>query len=130
MINSLKVGLSPCKKNLFICFNDSLSKIMKNAFYFILKALFVLKIFNFLSWLYGNVKNSLIRKIILISKFMTSQPVWQRITIHILYNILQSKSNQTMKSGQILKYNKENIFLQKSCRKRGTEASSRSLLVF
>ena len=31
----------------FICFNDSPSKMMENAFYFILKALFVLKIFNF-----------------------------------------------------------------------------------
>ena len=33
----------------FICFNDSPPKMMKNAFYYILKALFVLKIFNFLS---------------------------------------------------------------------------------
>ena len=32
----------------YIYFNDSPSKIMKNAFYFILKALFVLKIFKFL----------------------------------------------------------------------------------
>ena len=28
---------------------------MKNAFYFILKALFVLKIFKFLSWPFGHV---------------------------------------------------------------------------
>ena len=33
----------------FICFNHSPSKMMKNVFYFILKALFVLKIFKFLS---------------------------------------------------------------------------------
>ena len=32
-----------------ICFNKSLLKIMKNAFYFNLKALFTLKIFKFLS---------------------------------------------------------------------------------
>ena len=38
-----------------ICFNDSSSKMMKNAFYFILKALFILKIFRFLSWLFGHV---------------------------------------------------------------------------
>ena len=37
------------KKKKFICFNDSSSKLMKNAFYFILKAVFVLKIFKFLS---------------------------------------------------------------------------------
>ena len=29
---------------------------MKNIFYFILKALFVLKIFKFLSWLFGHVE--------------------------------------------------------------------------
>ena len=28
----IKVGLSPSNKNYFICFNDSLSKMMKNVF--------------------------------------------------------------------------------------------------
>ena len=52
MIATLKkVGLSPSKKVFFVCFNDSPSKIMKNAFYFIIKALFVL-IFNFFPWLF------------------------------------------------------------------------------
>ena len=37
------------KKSFIICFKGSPSKMMKNAFYFILKALFVLKIFKFLS---------------------------------------------------------------------------------
>ena len=40
-VNSAKVGLSFSKKNLF--------HLMKNAFYLILEALFVLKIFKFLS---------------------------------------------------------------------------------
>ena len=44
-----KVGLSPSKKFIFIYFNESPLKMMKNGFYFILRALFVLKIFNFLS---------------------------------------------------------------------------------
>ena len=35
-------------KEFFICFNESPLKIMKNTFYFILKALLVLKIFKFL----------------------------------------------------------------------------------
>ena len=66
---------SPLPKIFFICFNDSHSKMMKNAFYFILKTLFVLKILNFLSWPFGHVeKNGLIRKTRLISKVMTSQP--------------------------------------------------------
>ena len=47
---------------------------MKNAFYFILKALFVLKIFKTSpSRLFGHVKNGSIRKIRLVLKFM-SQP--------------------------------------------------------
>ena len=36
-------------KKCVICFNDSPSKLMKNVFYFILKTLFFLKIFKFLS---------------------------------------------------------------------------------
>ena len=36
-------------KTCFICFNESPLKFMKAAFYFILKAFFVLKIFKFLS---------------------------------------------------------------------------------
>ena len=34
-------------------------KMMKNAFYFILKTLLVLKIFKFLSWILSHVKNQL-----------------------------------------------------------------------
>ena len=55
---SVKVGLSPSKKKFIICFNDSPSKMMKNAFYFILKALFVLKIFKFLSWVFAHVEKT------------------------------------------------------------------------
>ena len=47
---------------------------MKIAFYFTLKAHFVLKIFKILSWVFGPV-NSFIRKKSVISKFMKSQPV-------------------------------------------------------
>ena len=46
---------------------------MQNGFYFMLKALFVIfKLFIFTFW--SCRKNGLIRKIRLISKFMTSQP--------------------------------------------------------
>ena len=57
-------------------------------------------------------KNSLIRKIRLISKFMTSQPGKQTIAIHILPNISRSRSNQTMKFCQLIEYNMRNIFLK------------------
>ena len=48
-LSELKVGLSPSKKICVNWFIESPLKMMKNAFYFILKALFVLKIFKFLS---------------------------------------------------------------------------------
>ena len=48
------------KKVFIICFNKSPLKMMKSAFYFILAALFVLKIFKFWSWLWSYWKNGLI----------------------------------------------------------------------
>ena len=52
----------------FVCFNESHLKMMENAFYFSLKTLFAQRfVFTFLSCR----KNGLIRKIRLISKFMT-----------------------------------------------------------
>ena len=38
--------------------NESPLKMMKNAFYFTVKALFVLKIFKFLAWLFGHVEKT------------------------------------------------------------------------
>ena len=73
---------------------------------------------------------SLIRKLRLTSKFMTSQPGLHTIPIHILTNISQSKYNQTMKLGQLIEYNKKNIFLQKLWRKWGRETSSWPLFIF
>ena len=48
---------------------------------------------------------------------MTSQPGLEAIAIHLLPNISQSEDNLTMKFGQLIEYNKRNIFLQKLCRK-------------
>ena len=62
------------QKKLFYFLQWKLFENDKNAFYFILKQLFVPKIFNFFSWLCGHVKNGLIRNVRLISKFMTPQP--------------------------------------------------------
>ena len=52
---SLKSDFHLPKKNCVICLLESPLKIAKNAFYFILEALFVLKIFKLLSWLFGHV---------------------------------------------------------------------------
>ena len=58
-----------------ICFTEIPFKIMKNAFYFILKALFVLKIFMFfVNTFWSCRKNSLIPKRMMTVKIMTSQP--------------------------------------------------------
>ena len=61
------------------------------------------------------MKKDLIRKISLISKFMTSQPGF--ITIAILPNISQSKGKQKTKFGQLMDYDKKNVFLQNLCGK-------------
>ena len=55
---SLKVGLSPSKKFFYLLPWKPFLKKIKNRFYFILKALFVLKIFKFLSWLFGHVEKT------------------------------------------------------------------------
>ena len=54
-MGKIKVGLSTSKKIYVICVTESPLKMMKNAFYSILKAFFVLKIFKFLSQLFGHV---------------------------------------------------------------------------
>ena len=80
---SFKIGLSSSKKSCVICFIENLLKMMKNVFYFILKAHFVRKIYLFYQVFFSQVlfmtfwsgrKNSLIGKIRLTSKLMTSQP--------------------------------------------------------
>ena len=47
--------------------------------------------------------------------------------LHIMPSISWSKGNQTIKLGQLIEYNKRNIFLQKLCKTWGTETSSRPL---
>ena len=70
-------------------------------------------------------KDDLIRKIMLISKFVMSQPGKQTIAIHILPNISTSKGSQTMNFGQLIEYNMKNIFLEKSYTKCGGETIPR-----
>ena len=61
---------------------------------------------------------------------MASQPDLQTISIQILPNVSPSKGNQNIKFGQLIEYNKGNIFLQKSCGEWGRETSSRTLSNF
>ena len=67
VFTSVKGALSVLRQFLA---TESPLQMMKNALYFTLKTLFTLKIFKFLSWLFGHVKIDL--------KFM-SQPVKQTI---------------------------------------------------
>ena len=55
---------------------------------------------------------------------MMSQPGRQTIAIQILPNISKCKSNQTMKFGQLIKYNM-NIFPENLYTKCGREATTR-----
>ena len=56
---TIKVGLSPVKKIVLFASLKTTLETMKNAFYFILKALFVLILFKILSWLFGHVEKRL-----------------------------------------------------------------------
>ena len=67
---------------------------MENAFCFTSKALFVLKIFKFLSSLFGRVAKWLDKKDYVNFKFY-DVTAW-------LPNISRSKGNQTMKFGQLI----------------------------
>ena len=61
---------------------------------------------------------------------MVSQTGQKLIAIHILSNISRIKCNQAVKFGQLIEHNVGNIFLKKSCQKRETGTSSRTLLAF
>ena len=110
-------------KNCYIYFNESPWKMMKSAFYFMVKALRSqeISIFVLTFWSYRKTAWS---KVNLKIYDITS---WLTTTIHILLNISRSQGNQAIKFGQLIEYNKINIFLENSCRKWGKQASSRPL---
>ena len=94
----------------------ALWKRWKMLFCFMLKVLFGLEKFTFLSWFYCYVENSLVKKLRLISKFMGSQIGQQIITIHILLNISRSWGNQKIKFVQLMEYKMSNSFLGNNTR--------------
>ena len=106
--------------------NESPLKMMKNAFYFTLKVLFVLKIFKVLSWVLGDSEKRLDHKDNVNFKAY-DVTTWETNNWKtLLPNISISKGNQTMKFGQLIEYNLRNIFLGKSYRKCGEETISRA----
>ena len=106
------------QKNVFICFIESRLKRMRNAFYLMLKALFILEIFVFLPRPFGFVKK-------LDQKAKINFKIY---VIHVLSNMSRSKVYQTMKFGQLIEDKIIYIFLGKSHTKCGREASLRLFL--
>ena len=100
----------PNKLVLFACMKSPL-KMINNGFYLILKALFVLKMFKFLSWLFLPHRS-------------------KRLDKKTMIDFSRSKGNQNRKTGQLLEYNMTNNFLKKSYQKCGREISSRPIFVF
>ena len=99
----------------------------EKCYLFYLKSSFCFQdILNFCPVFLVMQKNGLIRRLRLISKFMTSQTGKQIITTHILPNISRTKNNQTMKFGHAIEYNTRNIvFLEKSYTKCVGQTSPR-----
>ena len=98
---------------------------MKNTFYFTSKALFILEILKFLSWLFGYLakrldsKDKVNFKIYDVTAWLTNS-----CNTHIAQYVEKQK-NQTMKFGQLIEYNMRNNFLEKSHTKCGGETSPR-----
>ena len=85
---------------------------MKNAFYFTVKVLSVLKIFKFLSWFFGHVEKRLDLKnkvSFKIYDFTTRDT--NNCNTHIVQYL---KGNQAIKFGQLAEYDTKNIFLERS----------------
>ena len=98
---------------------------MKNAFYFLLKALFVLEIFTFLFWLLVYVQKRLAEKAVVYFQ-ITGVKDWIKINYNThIVQYSRSKATQTMTFGHLPKYNRRNIFPEKSYTKCGEKASSR-----
>ena len=98
---------------------------MKNAFYFMLKAVFVLEIF-FLSKRFGYAEK--LNKKAMINVKIDDVTNWTTNNYHI--QISKSKSNLAMKFGQLIEYSMRNNYLPRKCRKLGMETSSRRFLAF
>ena len=102
---------------------------MKDAFYFKLKAQSVLNIFEFLSLIFGNVEKQSDQKDEVNFK-ISDVTIWvqhgkQTIAIYIFPSISRSKGNQTMKFNQLTEYKMRNIFPEKIYQKCGGETIPR-----
>ena len=111
------------QKNCFNLLHWKPFKMMKNPFYFVLKVLFVLEIFKFLSWLFDCVEKRLDKKAQVNSKMYDATGYTTSNYNTCMSITSRNKGNQAMKFGQLIEYNTKNIFLQKSYTKCVEEAS-------
>ena len=115
----LKGALSGLRQFLAIA---SQLKMMRNAFYFTLKALFVLEIFQILFWVFGYVgiqhdeRAKVNFKISYVSNWIKT------ITIHMLPDISRSQGNLTTKFVPLIEYDIRNFLVEKSCTKCGGQS--------
>ena len=75
-----------------------------------LKALFVLEVFTFLSWLFGYAEKRLDKKAMVNLKIYDVKDWAINNCNTYIPNISRSKGNQAMKIGQLIKYSVINIF--------------------
>ena len=114
----VKVALSSLRRFLAA---ESPLKMIKNAFYFISKALFVLKIFKFLFWLFGHVAKLLDKKDKVNFKFYDiTICLSNSCNTHIVQYL---EKYQKMKCSQLIECNMGNIFFEKSYTKCGGQTS-------
>ena len=85
---------------------------IKNAFYFSLKPLFVLKIFKFLSWLFDHREKLLdLKDKVDFNNYDVRAWLTNNCNGHIA-NITRSKGNQTMKIPELIEHDMRNVFLE------------------
>ena len=106
--------------------NEIILKMMKIAFCFTSEDLFVLKIFKFLSWLFGHVAKRLNKKDkVNFKSYDVTTWLANNCNTHIAQSS-GSKGNHAMKFGQLIDCNMRNIFLEKWYTTCGLETSPRS----
>ena len=120
LLRTTKLTERPTLRSETIFSNWKLFKIDEKCFLFHLESSFR---FDLLFW--SSRKNGLIRKVRLISKFMTLQPEKQTIAIHKMSNVSLSKDNQPMKFIQLIEYKMKKMFLEKSFTKFEGETITR-----
>ena len=126
----LKVGLKRSKK--IIYFHESPLKMMKNAFYFILKALFVLKIFRLNFW--SCRKTAWLERLIWFEVNFKIYDVTTELTNNCNTHIAQYFTKDRQQDNEIWPVNRislEKYFPSKIMQKMWSrETSSRPLFVF